>query len=294
MKKYILLIFVMYNYCFVSAQECNYIEKYYPLIYKAQIYYFEGKNELAYSTIKESEKMCPLLNQPSIYEIDILAQLAIALDKKEEALNSIEVLMKKYGYTFNYFDENSIYDSLKDNPKWKNLKQNSEKIYQEYLKTINFELKNELSIMTSEDQRVRKQPIDFEEMLRVDTKNERRLKEIISKYGYPNEKLIGAFNFGLNGADISTLVFHLKDVEYWKPIFLNLIQKGEAPFNVYANLVDSNQRKIGMFIYGIYSDTTLDKIIDIENLNSRRVSVGLRTVEMQKRMLELRKIKFGF
>ncbi|WP_395064255.1 DUF6624 domain-containing protein [Flavobacterium sp.] len=294
MKKSILLILILFNTSLLSAQECNYIDNYYPLIFKAQIFYLEGKNELAYTSIKEAEKFCPLLNQSSIYEIDILAQVAIALDKKEEALNCIELLVKNYGYKFSYFEEDPIYTTLKENTKWKILKATSDSIYQDYLKTINFDLKNELSIMTSEDQRVRQQPINFDEMLKVDTKNENRLKEIIAQYGYPNEKLIGAFNFEINKADISTMIFHLKDVAYWKPIFLNLIKKGEAPFNIYANLVDSNQRTIGMFIYKIYDNISSDKIIDVDNLDNRRVSVGLRTVEMQHRMMELKKIKYGF
>lgn len=293
MRKRILLILIVFS-SLISAQECNYIDNYYPLIFKAQIFYLEGKNELAYTSIKEAEKFCPLLNQSSIYEIDILAQVAMALDKKEEALSCIELLVKNYGYKFSYFEEDPIYTTLKENVKWNFLKANSDSMYQDYLKTINFELKNELSIMTSEDQRVRQQPINFDEMLKVDTKNENRLKEIIAKYGYPNEKLIGAFNFEINKADISTMVFHLKDVQYWKPIFLRLIQKGEAPFATYANLVDSNQRIIGVFIYKIYDNIASDKIIDIDNLDNRRVSVGLRTVEMQHRMMELKKIKYGF
>lgn len=293
MRKSILLILIVFS-SLISAQECNYIDNYYPLIFKAQIFYLEGKNELAYTSIKEAEKFCPLLNQSSIYEIDILAQVAMALDKKEEALSCIELLVKNYGYKFSYFEEDPIYTTLKENVKWNFLKANSDSMYQDYLKTLNFELKNELSIMTSEDQRVRQQPINFDEMLKVDTKNENRLKEIIAKYGYPNEKLIGAFNFEINKADISTMVFHLKDVQYWKPIFLRLIQKGEAPFATYANLVDSNQRTIGVFIYKIYDNIASDKIIDIDNLDNRRVSVGLRTVEMQHRMMELKKIKYGF
>ena len=75
----------------------------------------------------------------------------------------------------------------------------------------------------------------------------------------------------------TTFVFHInrERAEYWKPIFLDLIKRGRAPAEIYGSLIDSNLRSTGMFEYGIYSGTTSERINDFENLDKRRIAVGL-------------------
>lgn len=278
-----------------SDNDYDYIGTYYQLVYEAQIKYLEGKDAEAYKLLKQAEKNCPLLNQPTINEINILAELSVKLNKKKDAAHYIEILMKQHGYTFDYFAKDSTFLPLKKCKEWKLLERDSEKIQKEYLGTVNFELRNELFLMKQNDQRVRQKPIDFEEMKRVDEKNEKRFKEIVQQYGYPTESVIGKYSLpNVQSLEVGVLVFHFKDIEYWKPIFLDLIRKGKAPADIYGNIVDSHCRSANMFVYGIYSNVDSTYISDFPKLDERRMAVGLRPWKQQKKLHELIKKKYGF
>jgi hypothetical protein len=85
-----------------------------------------------------------------------------------------------------------------------------------------------------------------------------------------------------------------KRAEYWKPVFLDLIRRGRAPANIYGSIVDSNLRSNGVYLYGIYSGIGSDLIEDFENLDKRRVAVGLAPWQLDKDIYELIRKKYGF
>jgi hypothetical protein len=89
--------------------------------------------------------------------------------------------------------------------------------------------------------------------------------------------------------------FHInrEKAEYWKPIFLDLIRRGRAPANIYGDLIDSNLRGNGVYLYGIYSGIEKDLIEDFDNLDKRRIAVGLPPWQLRKDILELIKKKYG-
>lgn len=283
--------------CFLFSQsnkkEIDYIRNYYQFVYEANYNFKIGNDSLAYKLLKNAEKNCPLLNQTGIYEIKILAILSMKFKKHNEALDYIELMMKKFGYKINEFERDSIFNPLKESKKWKKLKKKSNSFYENYLKTLNFELRKEIKDIILKDQEVRSRGnIDWKEVDSIDQIHEGRLKEIVFKYGYPDEKIIGKNYLLMNDemeSDISVLIMHLKDVEYWKPIFLDLIRKGKAPTDIYGCLIDSNLRNKSHFIYGIYVDAKPDKIIDFDNINKRRIEVGLSTWELQQKNYELMK-----
>ena len=126
--------------------------------------------------------------------------------------------------------------------------------------------------------------------------HEDRLKVIIEEFGYPDANLIGNPDFVEDDSPltISALIMHIKDIDYWKPIFLDLIKRGKAPANIYGNLVDSLQRGKSHFIYGIYQNVTPDKIIDFDKIDERRIAVGLSTWDLREKMNEIMKKKFGW
>lgn len=294
MKK-IMLFFVIASsnllFSQASKKEYDYIKNYYQFVYEANYNYEIGKDTLAYNLLKKAESNCPLLNQYGIYEVATLTELSVKFNKHDEALNYIEILLKKFGYKFSYFENRSVFNPLTKKSKWKKLKKNSEKIHTEYLKTINFPLKNEVKAITAKDQEIRLRGIiDNKELDSVDRIHEERLKVIIQEFGYPDENIIGNQNLADDNEfppDISALIMHIRDIEYWKPIFLELIRRGKAPANIYGNLVDSLQRGKSHFIYGIYYDAKPERILDFDKIDERRIAVGLSTWELQQKMVEI-------
>lgn len=301
MKKLTVFFIVFFSNILFSQEnkkEYDYIKDYYQLVYEANYNYEIGNDSLAYNLLKKAESNCPLLNQSGIYEIDILAKLSAKFNKHDEALGYIELLLKKFGYKFRQFENDIVFTSLKTKSKWKKLKKNSDKIHQEYLKKVNFPLRNEIKLISDKDQEVRLRGIiDWKEVDSVDRIHEDRLKVIIQEFGYPDENIIGNQNlaWGSNelSPDISTLIMHIRDIDYWKPIFLDLIRRGKAPANIYGNLVDSLQRQTGMFHYGIYQNITPDRIIDFDKIDERRIAVGLSTWDLQKKMYDLLMKEWG-
>ncbi|SEP55004.1 hypothetical protein SAMN05444005_101111 [Flavobacterium urocaniciphilum] len=281
-----------------NKKEYDYIKNYYQFVYEANYNYEIGNDTLAYNLLKKAESNCPLLNQENIYEVNILARLSMKLNKEKETFNYIELLLKKFGYSFFYFDNDSIYNGLKNKSRWKKLKRNSKKIFEKYKSTVNVELRNEIKLIVAKDQEIRhRENINWEEVDSIDRIHEERIKVIIKEFGYPDDDLIGSYTIGATNElnpNIGTLIMHFKDVNYWKPIFLDLIRKGKALANIYGNLVDSIQRNGSYFIYGIYNNVQPNKIMDFDRIDERRIAVGLSTWDLQQKMYEIVKKKYNF
>lgn len=265
---------------------CNYITDYYQNVYKGQYHYLKENFDSAYIYLKKAEEKCPLLNLTSIREPEILAQSSTKLGKFDEAIFYIERLLKD-GNKFENIEKDSIYQPLKNSKEWEKLKLESKFIYENWKVNVNLDLRNELNDMKVADQAVRKnKPIDFEEMKRVDSLNILRLKEIVEEFGYPTSKLLGNHSIDNKHVDIMIFFFHIteaEDVEYFKKFLFNSVKCGKVdyPF-VYANLIDSNDRSSGVFTYGIYDNVEIDRILEPENLDKRRIEAGLPPRSLHK------------
>lgn len=279
-------------------EEYDYINNYYQFVYQAQYEYLKENYQKAYDLLKTAEKNCPLLDQMGIYESTILAECAVKLGKHDEALDYIEFTLKEFGTDFGYMELLSVYDELKSLKRWKKIKKNAEKYIHNYTKRVDLDLRKELNAMSKEDQRVRANGFDAEGAKIVDSINNEKLKKIVADCDcYPNYSLnfIGHYDVDEFNPNIHQLVFHInsKRAEYWKPIFLDLIKRGRAPVDIYGILIDSNLRSNGVYLYGIYNNIGPDKIDDFENLDKRRIVVGLPPWQLRKDILELIKKKYG-
>ncbi|UGS23003.1 CDC27 family protein [Flavobacterium channae] len=280
-------------------EEYNYINDYYQFVYQAHYSYLKGDYQKTYDLLKTAEKNCPLLNQTGIYEPMILAESAVKLGKHKEALAYIELTLKEFGIKFSYFENNFDFEELKSSKRWKKIKNKAEKYYKDYIQKIDFSLRKELNLMKKEDQRVRTNGFDAEGAKIVDSVNNEKLKRIVADCDcYPNYSLnlIGNYEVDEFDPDISVLIMHIssEDSEYWQPIFLDLIRRGRAPADIYGSLIDSNLRSNGIYRYGIYNNIKKDKIDDFENLDKRRIAVGLPPWQLQKDIFELIRKKYGF
>lgn len=261
-------------------EEYDYINNYYQFVYQANYEYLNENYQKAYDLLKIAEKNCPLLNQMGIYEPTILAECAAKLGKHKEAFDYIEFTLKEFGTKFTYLENNENLAELKSFKRWKKIKEKANKYFQDYKKIVDFDLRKELNFMKKEDQRVRTNGFDAEGAKIVDSINNEKLKKIVAECDcYPNYSLnlIGNYDVDEFDPEISVLIMHINSVraEYWKPIFLDLIKRGRAPADLYGNLIDSNLRINGVFDYGIYQNVGSDRINDYENLDKRRIAVGL-------------------
>lgn len=282
MKK-IILVFLTSVKVFAQADDCkcDYIKDYYQLVYQAEISYMQNDFDKAYELLKQAEQNCELLNQQGIYEINILAELSLKKGLEKEALFYVEKALHQ-GFTIDYFENYFDFEEITEIKGWKELKEKSQKIYDEWYSKLNLYLRSELAQMISEDQRVRQGKDHYDdEMREVDDYNEKRFKEILAEFGYPNEQIIGNYNIDKKDADVSIFTYHIKDIGYFKPLFLEYVRCGKAPADLYANLIDSHDRRRGMFTYGIYQNVTPDEIEDFENLDKKRINAGLRPYEME-------------
>ena len=279
-------------------EEYDYINNYYQFVYQANFEYLSGNYQKAYDLLKTAEKNCPLLNQTGIYEPKILAECAARLNKPDEAVRYIEILVRDFGYKMESFKVDSLYASLQNTRKWKKLEKKSDAYYQKYLSNVNLELRNKIIKMMKEDQSVRVNR-DREGMKRVDSINDLKFRKIVADCDcFPDEMFtqFGKYRIDNEFFDATTFVFHInrEDAEYWKPIFLDLIRRGRAPANIYGSLIDSNLRINGMFDYGIYQNVKAENINDFENLDKRRISVGLPPWELKKEIDELIEKKYDY
>ncbi len=267
-------------------EEYDYINNYYQFVYQAHYEYLNKNYQKAYDLLKKAEKNCPLLNQMGIYEPTILAECAVRLGKNNEALDYIEFTLKEFGTKFSYIENGYVFNELKSSKRWKKIKNNAEKYFHDYSKRVDFHLRKELNSMKNEDQAVRTNGFDAERAKIVDSINNEKLKKIVANCDcYPNYSLnlVGNYDVDEFDPEISVLVMHInsEDAEYWKPIFIDLIKRGRAPADIYGSIVDSNLRSNGVYLYGIYGNVKEDKIDDFENLDKRRIAVGLSTKAYQ-------------
>lgn len=280
-------------------EEYDYINNYYQFVYQAHYEYLKENYQKAYDLLKTAEKNCPLLNQTGIYEPRILAECAVRLGKNNEALDYIELTLKEFGTKFSSIENDSVFNELKSSKRWKKIKNSAEKYFDDYSKRVDFDLRKELNFMKKEDQRVRTNGFDAEGAKIVDSINNEKLKKIVAECDcYPNYSLnlVGNYDVDEFDPEISVLIMHIRSnkADFWKPIFLDLIRRGRAPADIYGRLIDSNLRSNGIFQYGIYNNVKKDRIEDFENLDKRRVAVGLAPWQLDKDIYELIRKKYGF
>lgn len=133
------------------------------------------------------------------------------------------------------------------------------------------------SFRTQEAQRA------FEEMAAVDVRNQLRLDEITSQFGWPS-----ALSVGREAASAALLIIEHSDVqtkEQYLPLLRQAVEDGQEDPSLLAQLEDEvSVANTGYQIYGteISIDTgvpVLVPILDPEQLDARRARLGLQPIE---------------
>ena len=293
MKNFLLIICLLVFPSFIAADEvcCDYIAKgYYQLIHEADMDYMSGNKEEAYRKITEARNSCNLLNQPQYREMSQYAELLSERNEFEEAIHYITILVKEYGYSSDFFEQQDYFQHLSSNIDWNIIKTELDRLNELFYTEERVQLAEELKEMFNKDQAIRQMAEDsimsenfWQTWLRIDSTNEQRIKEIIEQYGYPNERLIGFKNFML-ASSITTMIMHFEDTAYFKPVLLQFIKQGKCEPRTLGSFVDSRQRmdtRTDKYIYRIYDNAEDHEIWDIANLDNRRQAIGLPSMEMK-------------
>lgn len=294
MNRVLIAVIILFITSCNEKPPCDYIENYYQEVYRAELAYWEQDYQKAYDIFKKVEARCGLLNQTLTREPEMMAKLSIKVGEPQKAFPYMERMLKE-GMSFDTFLNNEIYSVLKEYEEWGYLERNASQFADEFENSINQELRAELIMMNDLDQKVRQHPIDYDEMERVDSIHQARIKEIFKTYGYPSKSLIGKDNFNRGErVNLGTLFFHFDDTTYFKPVLLKMIREGKAPSDILGNMLDSQQRSRGYYDYGIYDNLDSTYIWNYNKLDELRMSVGLAPWKLKKRVDSLKRIQYGY
>lgn len=247
--------------------------------------------------MSEAEKSCEVLNQRGIYEMLKYAESSARIGKKDKAFQLIRQLLLN-GYEIDQLANNEAFQNLVSLKEWSQLEKDYQNLHNEYLNSIDLELREKIAEMKRIDQMFRQRgEYDQQKSDSIDAINEPELKRIIEKYGYPDERIIGGFKIDNQPVDPGILLFHFDDYDYWTTKLKELIEKGQAPPQSLGNFVDSYQRRVPeqkKYIYGIYDNVGEESIKEYEKLDERRVSIGLAPMGLKRRIDSLKRIYYGY
>ena len=130
--------------------------------------------------------------------------------------------------------------------------------------------------------------------INTDERNRERLKEIIAKYGFPTKKMVG--KDAMNG--VFFMIQHADGENAWQKSQLtnikNAVKMGDLDSQSFAYLYDRIKINSGeKQLYGtqfanvdaVNNIVELDKTEDIDNLDKRRMEIGMMPIEMYKKLM---------
>ncbi|MDH6353755.1 hypothetical protein M2132_000072 [Dysgonomonas sp. PH5-45] len=311
-KKLLFITICLFTGSTLSAQEKpNYITSgYYQFIYQADSALWEANEDLAFSKYQEAENVMPLLHQSHYFEMNKYVDLLVKRGYYDKALFYVNKMIDEYGDIPEFLLSG---DSLVQNFIHKSNIDVSEAAlyarYQAFYTPERMALVNEINEMYYNDQRIRKTENEWEketsgefmdriqEMSRIDEYNAKRILEIIEEYGFPDAKLLGIWNLRETVHNAEIIFHHISKKVDIDSLLLAAVEEGKLSpqrlgvirdYNTY--IVDSALTK-RYSIYATYEGTKDEDIVDIENLDKRRLAIGMPTRAMENKVKVLMKNK---
>jgi tetratricopeptide (TPR) repeat protein len=276
--------------------DCNYITDYYPHTAKAEIELYLGNYEMAFEYYQNAFESCNAIKIATHHDTDNFAKICAELGKEDLALDYIEKTIRKGGTLYN-FQEDEVFDNLFKTVRGKKIISEYDKYREEYINSLNMNLRSELQNMIELDQKFNSTKFQ-DSMFKV---NDKRLVEIFETYGYPNEQMIGNYGIDFKNSNPSILLLHTDDsirINYFIPKIKEFIKKGKCPPFVlgamYDNLALFNDEPQTHGTYRNQNGNYSNMISDLSKVNENRAEIGLPSLEMTRKIDSLRKIKYGF
>lgn len=272
-----------------TSEPKNYIEDYFPLVYRGDLDFFKEHYAESYRTLKEAADMLEPTNFEPFRELEKLANLAAKLGEPEASIQYIQQLIER-GYPLEAFQRDTTYATLWELPSWQELAATYPEARKAYLKTVNHELREEIRQMNESDQRYRSRADRHEyrdEQLRLDSINIKKLQDIFEQWGYPGPQLIGYIppdsieQLGV----LNILMRTPGDIrqEYFIPKLKTFVENGSCPPNDLGLLIDQYYlTREGYQLYAtMVGPNGLFPIKDGRKLDERRLAIGLPTLKME-------------
>lgn len=242
-----------------------------------------------------------------VRDYKIATQLALLLTEHDKAYT----LLKKgisAGWELKHIKKNKLINRLKSDSLWKQLKKEYKTLHNNYNKQFDSQLKKTIKKMFSKDQwKAIQAALKFNEKgqkryleKKFTPHSEAQIKELIRIFnseGYPGEQLIG------NNYWSSTIISHhnsitqsytKQDTLYTtiKPLLFEALKSGNiSPFELAS--IDEwylmTKHNDGNSFYGILETP---KSNQLKNINKRRETMGLRSIETRDKLIQLQNL-FG-
>ncbi|MDR2126634.1 MAG: hypothetical protein LBP63_07380 [Prevotellaceae bacterium] len=313
MSKYTIIVYILLL-CSVSSltgqnkhnNKYDYIASgYYQLVYEADIAHLEGNDNLAFEKMQQAAERCPIVNVLMCNEMELYCRLLMKHGQYEKAIAYMDTLANEYGK----FPIEVLIDIGKDDNLSKNLLKEVPDFYlskmPKLLRDIEwyyYEIKrdsivNILINIFASDQNVRmateNEPVNVAKMIETDNVNYKRLFQLIDKFGFPNTRLYGSANTKITN-NLTALLMHITDHEDIADTILQFVREGQCEPDLYGIVVDrkillKSLREHGkpMCLYCPFSNTSDEEIIDAENLDERRIAIGMPSRAIQRKRIEL-------
>ena len=276
----------------IDAQ-VDYTKSYYNLINQAEIKIVEDQYNEALDLYLKALKAVPHGFVKDYYNATVCA---IKIEKYDTTFVLLDSLVSK-GVSKSIFTTYSIFNPLKKKPQWQSFLLNFDKNHQLFLNKKNVQLERILKGIQYSDQEFRARPNSYQEysdtIKKIDKNNVRLLKNLIEKYGFPNENLIGRENPMEDNIPSFIVFFHqcqkmsLNKEDYdFTSIQIEAVKKGELDPHFLAEWL-SHQAKpeTNLEGWGIFQITT--------PTGKKSPFVVMKTTSQQKDDINKKRVAFG-
>jgi hypothetical protein len=234
----------------------------------------------------------------------VAAQLALYLNKKEEALEFIKLGIAD-GWDLRSLRKNAILSKLQKEPEWKSIEEAYPELRKKYSERIDESTREEVHDMFKTDQkkalgallRMGDKAQDKYAIKKFAPHSETQLKkliEILEDQGYPGEKLIG------NNYWMATILSHHNSISthyvnkdtlytFIRPKLAKAIETGQISPYEFALIEDwriavgSERTQTG---YGFINPPLSSTLTETNGL---RQEIGLRTIELRNKLIDVEK-----
>lgn len=235
-------------------------------------------------------------------DYQVAAQLALHLKEEQKAIGYIEKGIAA-GWELKSIKKNKYLLPLRKYPEWKAVKKKYKGLRGKYVASLDQQLREKVKKMYAKDQwkaigallRIGEKAQEKYAVRKFAPHSEAqmaKLIEILEKYGYPGEKLIG------NDFWISTILSHHNSIsqeyskkdtlyEFIRPKLLEAVKTGQMSPYEYAVIDDwykavaSDRTEPGYGVLNSPSQSTLSIT------NELRQTIGLRTIELRNKLIDV-------
>jgi hypothetical protein len=262
------------SYTKIGDKNANYIP-YYLKAYEADSLCLVGNYQRSYEILDSLFKKYEPANMDNVNEYSTYIACCVMTGNIENLDEKIRNGILKYGSIIrNHPDGDTIYTRLSKITKVsrEEMKLLSQKNDEQY----NTELRNRIIRMEEEDQNARIPVLNHSKMDEFQKKHEKEIDEIISEFGYPNQKVTGyMFNEYNEPVSFDEIFYHqtTENKKKYLPLLYDNLVKGKLSPNEYGGIVDKIYLDNGRLFYGTFLGEV--PLINEKKIDSIRKTIGL-------------------